>query len=99
MSIITTNTRRPGETPAQDAARTDPRGVSAARPAKLAFLTQPAPGVYHLNLRVEGEDFYRIEISKAQLANIVVDGAGMALRSIRLGPESLVTSGPYVEPA
>lgn len=52
----------------------------AARTAKLAFLTCPAQGVFLLNLRVEGEDFYRLEISEAQLANIVVDGAGMALR-------------------
>lgn len=54
--------------------------MTTARPAKLAFLTQPAPGVYLLNLRVEGEDFYRLEISRAQLGNIIVDGAGMALR-------------------
>jgi hypothetical protein len=53
------------------------------RPAKLAFLTQPAPGLYLLNLRVEGEDFYRLEISKGQLDNIVVDGANMALRAGR----------------
>jgi hypothetical protein len=51
------------------------------KPAKLAFLTQPAPNVYLLNIRVEGEDFYRLEISNGQLANIIVDGAAMALRS------------------
>jgi hypothetical protein len=75
--------------------------MNTPRPAKLAFLTQPAPGVYLLNLRVEGEDFYRLEISKGQLANIVVDGAGMALRapSTRLGHESLSPIGPYTETA
>lgn len=65
--------------------------MTAPRPAKLAFLTCPAPGIYLLNLRVEGEDFYRIEISKAQLGNIVVDGAAMAFReSTRLGPQSIL---------
>jgi hypothetical protein len=73
--------------------------MTEAKPAKLAFLTQPAQGVYLLNLRVEGEDFYRLEISRAQLANIVVDGAGMALRSVRLGAESLLPSPSYTEPA
>jgi hypothetical protein len=56
--------------------------VTVARQAILAFLTQPAPGTIYLNLRVEGEDFYRLEISEGQLANIVVDGARMALRSM-----------------
>jgi hypothetical protein len=49
--------------------------------AKLAFLTEPSPGVFHLNLRVEGSDFYRIEISRGQLSNFIIDGSRMALHS------------------
>ena len=60
--------------------------MNAPRPAKLAFLTCPGPNVYLLNLRVEGEDFYRLEISKAQLANMIVDGAAMALRKEPTSP-------------
>lgn len=48
--------------------------------AKLAYLTQPAPGVIHLNLQVEGRDYERIELTKDQLSNIVVEGAAFALR-------------------
>jgi hypothetical protein len=69
--------------------------------ARLAFLTCPSPDVYLLNLRVEGEDFYRLEISRAQLANMVVDGAAIALRlaqtSPRLGPESFAPPVPDIE--
>jgi hypothetical protein len=49
--------------------------------AQRAFLTQPAPGVYLLNIQFEGEEISRVEISKAQLGNIIVDGAGMAWRA------------------
>jgi hypothetical protein len=78
--------------------------MNAPRPAKLAFLTCPAPDVYLLNLRVEGEDFYRLEISKAQLDNMVVDGVAIALRALdvrprsaRLGLESFAPPVPDVE--
>jgi hypothetical protein len=53
--------------------------MSDIRPAKFAFLTQPEPGSYLLNLYVEGEEFYRLQITRDQLSNIVVDGARMAL--------------------
>lgn len=47
--------------------------------AKLAYLTSPAPGVFVLNLQIDGE-FSRVEISKAHLANILIDGTAWALR-------------------
>lgn len=49
--------------------------------ANLAYLTSPAPGRYLLNIQSPEGVLQRIEISKAQLGNIVVDGAGMALRA------------------
>jgi hypothetical protein len=48
--------------------------------AKLAFITQPAPGMYVLNAD-DGSILVRLEISKEQLSNIVADGAVMVLRS------------------
>lgn len=41
--------------------------------ARLAYLTIPEPAVLLLNLQIEGE-FMRIEISREQLAGIVVIG-------------------------
>lgn len=49
--------------------------------ANLFYLTQPAPGVFMPNIQI-GETFQRVEITKAQLANVLVDGAAMALREI-----------------
>lgn len=48
--------------------------------AKLAFLSQPSPGVFHMNLQFENGANLRVDISKAQLGNILVDGTAMALR-------------------
>ena len=49
--------------------------------AKIAFLTSPAPNVFILNYQEEGkEGIERVEITKAHLANIVIDGASYALR-------------------
>lgn len=49
--------------------------------AKIAYLTTPAPGKFVLNIQPEGtHDIVRYEISKAHLANIVIDGASLALR-------------------
>ena len=61
--------------------------------AKLAYLTHPAPDVYLLNFQYGRDvELHQVQISKAQLGNILVDGAGMALRecdrSVRLGAES-----------
>jgi hypothetical protein len=78
MTVVITNTPRAGESAEQTAARTAPRQPPVPS-AKLAFLTEPSPGVFHLNLRVEGADFYRLAISRGQLGNIVVDGARMAI--------------------
>ncbi len=49
--------------------------------AKLAYLTSPAPNVFVLNIQEDGnEGIERVEISKAHLANILIDGAALALR-------------------
>lgn len=49
--------------------------------AKIAYLTSPAPGVFLLNYQLEGNhDISRVEISRAHLANILIDGTALALR-------------------
>jgi len=49
--------------------------------ARLAYLTTPSPGVYILNIQPEGDDdIRRFEISRAHLANIIIDGTALALR-------------------
>lgn len=49
--------------------------------AKLAYLTTPAPGRYILNIQPFGaDDIMRIEIGRAHLENIVIDGTALALR-------------------
>ncbi|MGM4997814.1 hypothetical protein AB8A05_04050 [Tardiphaga sp. 538_B7_N1_4] len=48
--------------------------------AKLAYLTQPAPGVILLNIQIEGREFERVEVTRDQLANMVVEGAALALK-------------------
>ena len=53
--------------------------------AKLAYLTTPAPGVFVLNLQREGSlDVELYEISRAHLANIIIDGAALSLRENRV---------------
>ncbi len=54
--------------------------MTAPSLAKLAFLTEPEPGVYLLNLRAEGGEFYRLRISKGHLENFVMDGSRIAFR-------------------
>lgn len=49
--------------------------------AKIAYLTSPAPNVFVLNFQIDGaEGIERLEISKAHLSNIIIDGASFALR-------------------
>lgn len=54
--------------------------ITTDRIAKLAYLTQPEPGVYLLNLQFDepglarGQAFERVEIAAQQLANICADG-------------------------
>lgn len=81
---VITNTSRPGETAEQAAARTAPRGQfvdSTAWPAKLFYLSEPSRGVFIVNIQID-EALSRIEITKDQLANFLVDGAAMALRDL-----------------
>lgn len=84
---IITNTPRPGETPEQTGARTAPRRpptplVMAQRTAKLFYLTEPSRGVFVVNIQTWPGTADRIEITKDQLANFLVDGAAMALRDV-----------------
>lgn len=49
--------------------------------AKIAYLTSPAPNRFILNYQEEGKDgIERVEISKAHLSNILIDGCALALR-------------------
>jgi len=49
--------------------------------AKIAYLTSPAPNRFILNYQEEGKDgIERVEITKAHLANILIDGIALALR-------------------
>lgn len=49
--------------------------------AKIAYLTSPAPNRFILNFQEEGRDgISRIEISRAHLTNIIIDGASFAFR-------------------
>jgi len=50
--------------------------------AKLAYLTQPAPGVIVLNLQIEGREFERVEVTRGQLANMQFQIASFALKEI-----------------
>jgi hypothetical protein len=102
MIDVVTNTPRPGETAEQTAARTAPRGTLAiekpAFVAKLAYLTQPGPGKFVLNIQFPWDlEVRRVEISRAQLGNILADGSGMVFPSVRLGPESFTPAVPDAE--
>lgn len=49
--------------------------------AKIAYLTSPAPNRFVLNFKQEDDAETRsFEISKAHLANILIDGTALALR-------------------
>jgi len=49
--------------------------------AKIAYLSTPAPGRYMLNFQAFGSDeLITIEIAKAHLVNILIDGTASALR-------------------
>lgn len=50
-----------------------PKGPPEPKRASLAYLTIPEPAVLLLSLQIEGE-FMRVEISREQLAGIVVVG-------------------------
>lgn len=49
--------------------------------ARLAYLTSPQAGVFVLNFQLdEGSEIQRVEIARAHLANILIDGTALALR-------------------
>lgn len=60
---------------------------AADRTAKLAYLTQPEPGVYLLNLQFDGpglargQEFERVEITFDQLRNLTSDGVVILLKT------------------
>lgn len=45
--------------------------------ADMVSLRKPAPGVFHLYMRVEGVDM-RVEISRDALRGIIIDGTAAA---------------------
>lgn len=45
--------------------------------ATLAFLSKPAPGVFLLNLQVDGQDS-QVQITRDQLRNIIMEGTAAA---------------------
>lgn len=109
MNTTITTTPRPGETAEQTAARSAPRGAPDPS-ARHFYLTEPSRGVFIVCFQAnDSGEIQRLKISKNQLGNFLVDGAGMALRdcepsrprvdSVRLGPEALEPAKPYVEPA
>ena len=50
--------------------------------ARLAFITEPSPGEYVLNVQVKPSDeLIRVEISRNQLGNMVAMGAKALLQS------------------
>jgi hypothetical protein len=58
--------------------------------AKLAYLTTPGPDRFVLNIQPFGsDDVLRFEIAKAHLANILIDGASLALREYSKPSEDL----------
>lgn len=45
------------------------------------YLTSPSPNIFNLNFQSEGSDgILSVEISRAHLANILIDGTALALR-------------------
>lgn len=53
--------------------------------AELFYITEPSRGVFVVNIRTGEQVLWRFEISRDQLANFLVDGAGMALRTCQPG--------------
>jgi hypothetical protein len=67
--------------------------------AKLAYLTSPAPNVFVLNYQLEGFTkpvLHQVEISRAHLANILIDGLSFSLRETSI---NRVPSNPNQESA
>jgi len=57
--------------------------------AKLFYLTSPAPGSYLIHYQLSGSDVLTsVEIAKAHLANVVIDGASFALRESNRVPNN-----------
>ena len=50
--------------------------------AEMCFLIEPSRGVFVVSFRMRSDyPLVRVEISRDQLANFLVDGAAMALRT------------------
>ena len=56
--------------------------MSEMQKAEMFFLTEPSRGVFVVSFRMRSDyPLVRVEISRDQLANFLVDGAAMALRT------------------
>ena len=77
--FVLTNTPRPGDTQEQVAARTAPREPALPRAARF-YLTEPSRNRFVVNVRLPAMDIC-FEISRDQLANFLIDGTSIALRS------------------
>jgi hypothetical protein len=61
--------------------------------AKIAYLTSPAPNRFLFKYQEEGKDgICEVEISRAHLINILIDGASHAFR------EQYITRVPTLQP-
>lgn len=66
--------------------------------AKIFYLSTPAPGRYMFNYQLFGSDeLITIEIAKAHLVNLLIDGTALALREdqyLNRVPKPLTESAP-----
>ena len=69
--------------------------------AKLAYLTSPSPDRFMLHIQpvgaLGGDPVFQFEISRAHLANIIIDGASFSLResSISRVPPTQTEDAPH----
>jgi hypothetical protein len=70
--------------------------VTDTHKAKLAFMSQPTPGVYLFNLQFDNGENMRISLSRAQLGNAVVDGAVMLWGSEIAANVDIETNAAFV---
>jgi hypothetical protein len=58
--------------------------MSDFRRADMFYLTEPSRGVLVVSLKI-GNALMRVEITRDQLANFLVDGTSIALRTEKIG--------------
>lgn len=57
--------------------------MTEARPAKLAFLTDPEPGVFLLNVQLNNDELYRFQINRDQLFILNKDTADILMKAFK----------------